>query len=108
MSNPDELKDLEADLEGKKAAVSRERTNVLLSAELKEKIKTVYPDRSLGSVLEEGAIIKLRKDGHIPEKPAKAEPAQMESYVKAKKVEKVAIDEIKDRVEKSAPKKPQR
>lgn len=67
-----------------------------------------YPNK-VGRLIEGLLLEQMEKDGFIPPVlPKKAEPAHMESYVKSKKVEKVAIDEIKDRVEKSAPKKPQR
>jgi hypothetical protein len=105
MVNVNDLRDLDADLEGKKVEVVRERTNVLISTKLKEQLKITYPNRSLGSILEEGAMVKLRKDGHLPEKPKGVEPAGMDAYAEAKK-EKVAIDEIKERVEKSSAKKP--
>jgi hypothetical protein len=95
--------DLEADLEGKLSKPERERISILFSTELKETIREIYGERNLGKILEASALMKLRKDGHIPE-PRGAEPAGMESYVKAKKVEKVALDEIKERVEKETKK----
>lgn len=57
---------LEADLEGKKVDVVRKRTNILFSVELEERLREVYPDRSLGAVLEESALQKLKRDGHVP------------------------------------------
>ena len=96
---------LDADLEGGDK-IEREKTLILLSVQLKETIKSAYGERMLGKILEAGALIKLRRDGHIPDKPRGAEPAGMETYVAAKKPEKVALEEIKERVE--PPKKPKR
>jgi hypothetical protein len=60
---------LETDLEGKKVDVSRKRTNILFSVDLEQRLREVYPDQSLGSVLEESALQRLRREGHIQPKP---------------------------------------
>lgn len=99
MTRDDDFSRLENDLEGNDK-VEREKTLILLSVQLKETIKEAYGERMIGKVLEAGALMKLRRDGHIPEKPRGVEPAGMESYVATKKVEKIALDEIKERVEK--------
>jgi hypothetical protein len=104
MSKTYDFSKLDADLEGTNK-VEREKTTILFAIELKEAVEAAYGKGRLGSVLEAGALMKLRRDGHVPEKPKGAEPAGMNNYVEAKK-EKVALEEIKDRVEKSGAKKP--
>jgi hypothetical protein len=104
MSKMNEFEALESDLEGK-AKIKRVRANIWIHEELKETILEKYGEGQLGRVLEAGALMKLRRDGYIPEKPRGAEPAGMDNYAAAKK-EKVALEEIKDRVEKSGAKKP--
>ena len=104
MNKNNDFADLESELEGKNPKILREKTNILMSVELKERLRATYLDRSLGHILEEGALMKLRRDGHIPEKPKGAEPAGMDSYAKAK--EKIALDEIKERIAKEVPKMP--
>lgn len=104
MTKLPDFSDLEADLEGKMSKPERERISILFSVELKEIIRETYGDRNLGKVLETSALMKLRRDGHIPDKPKGVEPAGMDSYAKAK--EKIALEEIKERVE--PPKKPKR
>lgn len=105
MDKPNDFKALEADFVSHQEKIKRIRTNIMISAELKEKIVSAYGEGNLGRVLEVGALMKLRRDGFIPAEPKGAEPANMDSYLAAKK-EKVALEEIKERVEKVAPKKP--
>jgi len=103
MDKTNDFSALESDLEGK-TKITRVRANIWIQEELKNFIVETYGERKLGQVLEAGALMKLRRDGHIPDKPKGAEPAGMESYVAAKKPEKVAIEEIKERVEKETKK----
>lgn len=105
MKKADSFDALESEIAGKEVKVKRVRANIWIQEDLKAMIIETYGEGQLGRVLEHGALMKLRRDGHIPEKPKGVEPAHMESYVAAKKVEKVAIDEIKERVEKSNHKK---
>jgi hypothetical protein len=102
MPNSNKFDALELDLEGK-TKIKRVRANIWIYEDLKEAIVNAYGEKQLGKILEAGALMKLRRDGHIPEKPKGAEPAGMDAYAEAKK-EKVAIDEIKDRIEKGTKK----
>lgn len=108
MSKTNNFDELESEIAGKEVEIKRVRANIWIQEDLKEMIISTYGERQLGRVLEHGALMKLRRDGHLPEKPRGAEPAGMEKYVAAKKPEKVAIDEIKERVEKEAPRKMKR
>jgi hypothetical protein len=95
---------LDADLQGVNK-VERKRTTILLAVQLMDAIESAYGKGKIGSVLEAGALMKLRRDGHIPEKPEGVEPAQMNRYVatKEKEKEKVAIEEIRERTLKGSP-----
>lgn len=95
---------LDDDLAGKNK-VERKRTTLLLAVQLMNAIESAYGKGKIGTVLEAGALMKLRRDGHIPDDPKGAEPANMGRYVatKEKEKEKVALDEIRERTLKSSP-----
>lgn len=95
---------LDDDLAGKNK-VERKRTTLLLAVQLMDAIENAYGKGKIGTVLEAGALMKLRRDGHIPDATKGVEPAHMERYVntKEKDKEKIALDEIRERTLKSSP-----
>ena len=95
---------LDADLEGS-LKVERKRTTLLLSVQLMDAIESAYGRGKIGSVLEAGALMKMRRDGHIPETPTGAEPKGTDSYIalKEKEKKKIALEEMRERALKSSP-----
>lgn len=67
-----------------------------------------YPNK-LARMIEGMLLEQMEKDGFIPpvmpKKQRGAEPAGMDTYAAAKKAEKIALEEIKERSEKAAPAK---
>ena len=80
MEKTNDFSDLQAELDGQKVSIVRERTNVLLSAKLKVQIKECYPNQSLGSVLEEASLMKLRADGHLTSSITKSPSGGAHAY----------------------------